>query len=442
MQARLLCLKTLKLFDLMPMISKHNTPMSLRDWLGFTSSPNYANAKSLGRVLGSLLLLFVLLLVVSVLVVLADFFQASLRVGPYKNDADGSAIRNIGLVLAALIGAPFIIWRTIVASKQVAVAEESLFNEKISAAQQGLTARHEISHVQNDGEGQQIVVNEWVDDLVTRAAALDTLEGLVAERPEAAPRIVKIVAAYVRGTFPAKNLIFTEPPFDRKTPRLDLQRAVDVIGRVHRTAVKVDTGKWRLDLRKCDFDGVNFQEGYFWASDFSGSRFEASFLDGGVFEGCRFIDTLLNFASFKKTNLVGVRFDVAIINRPEAPPHQFVSSINLGNIRGASFIKADISALHFLGTKETLPTTFGTQDTQVSVTLRMQMPDPGKHSNVVTRRLASSENPLDAAEVAETQEVDATGFQNWAPWASSDMSTSFLFENHLESLGMKKWPYW
>lgn len=53
------------------------------------------------------------------------------------NKAD-EVIRNVGLALAALVGLPFLIWRSIVAQQQVQVAEQGQITDRINKAVEGL----------------------------------------------------------------------------------------------------------------------------------------------------------------------------------------------------------------------------------------------------------------------------------------------------------------
>jgi uncharacterized protein YjbI with pentapeptide repeats len=413
---------------------------NLTEWLGFRRNPDLARARWLGPILGVLLSIFAGAFLVATVATLVDFLQAVFRIAPYESDASGEAIRNIGIVIAGLLGVPFIIWRSIVAAQQVRIADEALLNDKIGAAAQNLSARREITRAVLQ-DGKENILKEWEDDLVGRAAAIDRLEGLVAEYNQIAPRIARLLATYVRGNFPCANLNITEPPFTRKTPRMDLQKAIDSIGRIYGVAANVDRSPWRLDLKGCDLDGVSFLNGYFRAADFSGSRLEASKCALGDFEGCLFGGALLNFGDFRNSNLTGARFDRAIINRPIPIPGGFVSSINLGDLTGATFIGSDISALDYLGDPSTISKTFGTRDTRLSAIVREKMLNADDHSRAHTVRQVRHRQNLDADDLKRIEGLEQTGFQHWSPFDSDDLATSWLLETFYNELGMNRWPY-
>lgn len=410
--------------------------MSFLEWIGLKRKFDYSKAQFLGHLVGFTVMLFFIVMIFGAVFTLVAFIQSSLRLPPYDQTNDGAAIRNIGLVLAALVGAPFIIWRTSIAAKQVGVAEEALYNEKISSAANGLSSRYQktvVSVDEQNPEGSTI----WVDDQVLRAASIDQFEGLVRERPELAPRLVKLIASYIRGTFPTENLEITEPPFRAAIPRMDLQQAVAAISSLLPMAREIDKSDWRLDLRRCNFDGVNFDNGYFYAVNFTESRLESCSIQDAEMSGANFSGALLNFSWFRGTDLTGAKLDRCILNRPIPQPGGMAFSINLADsIKGLSLVASDISAVDYLGEPDELRTTFGTNDTMLPDTFHPAMPD------LDIRRLAvgaeRSNNPM-AIRAFET--VSSTGFEAWSPYQSNDMATGHLRMELMSRLGLNTWPY-
>lgn len=416
---------------------KQKSP-SLVNWLGFDSKLNLSNAVWLGPLIGLLLCLIVLILVAASFVTVGKFMLALFGVGVYQNDASGEAIRNTGLIMAALLGAPFIVWRSAVAAKQAQIADDSFFNDKINAAALELSSRRETTRVVQN-EGTSAILREWDDDLMGRAAAIDRLEELANEKIEVAPRIVRLLSTYVRVNFSCNDLSPTEDIETRRTPRMDLQRAIDTIGRLYKVAVQVDRSSWRLDLKNCNFDGVSFAQGFFRAADFSNSRFEASVLDDGVFEGCIFRGSLLNHCRFFRANLKGAKLDRVTINRPEPQRGGFVASINMGVLDGVTLIAADISALDYIGEAEEVSKIFATSDTIISDSLTRS----GLSENDLRRAHISRGAPQLSPENAElVSRLEESGFQHWLPYSSSDLSISHHLSKFYEELDMLEWPYW
>jgi len=184
------------------------------DWLGIPLKTRTGQVAFV--VFGAAYLaLFILALLVTFALLGATLVGAELASG---------APLGLGALLVALLGAPFLIWRTVVAQKtldtaqrQTDLQDEALFNDKINAAATDLAARRQVTRVVQQ-DGKDVVLTEWEDDLVTRAAAIDRLEGLALEaleRADVAPaqRIARMLSIYVRElseTNPPK-----QPPIDR-----------------------------------------------------------------------------------------------------------------------------------------------------------------------------------------------------------------------------------
>ncbi|MEQ3648436.1 pentapeptide repeat-containing protein [Hyphomonas sp.] len=420
----------------------HNkrVPRDVIEWMGLQHRPIYAYAIWLGPFFGMILLVVSLVLAVASLVTLFHFFMTLLGAGPYVSDQSGEAIRNIGLVLAALLGAPLLVWRSVVVARQADIAAEALFNDKMNAAAQALSARREVTHV-IERENDRAVLKEWEDDLVARVAAIDRLEGLVSENTDFAPRVVRLLATYIRGNFPCKDVIPTETFEERKTPRMDLQKSVDAIGRILSVAADVDRSHWRLDLKECDFDGVNFSAGFFRAVNFNGSRFEVANFFEGNFEGAKFQDTLLNYGNFGKAIFRGARFDRAILNRPQPVAGGMVRSLNFAaDLVGATFVATDLTAIDFFGPPGVNSKTFGTDDTKLSNQVREGMLSRTDHRRAFMMRTQKGEVRTEEDE-KRIRDLERTNFLYWSPFGSADGATGAFHQAFLEELGMNEWPY-
>jgi hypothetical protein len=196
-------------------------PGFLERWFDITpKSP--MDAFLLRAVIAVFVLLFILALVATVLAVF-DAIRGGL------GDRPAGFSFSIGALLVALLGAPFLIWRTLVAQRTLEATqrqtelqeEEAQFNDKINAAATDLAARRQVTRVAidpngdivRDKEGKETILTEWQDDLVTRAAAIDRLEGLAQEAIERddyppAQRIARMLSIYVQELsreYPAKT---------------------------------------------------------------------------------------------------------------------------------------------------------------------------------------------------------------------------------------------
>jgi len=185
------------------------------------------------------------------------------------------------------------------------------------------------------GQGaEERVLSEWQDDLVARNAAIDRLEGLVHERPEAADRVASLLSVYVvelSAEHPPE-----EPPEDATpgalgtwarglTPkRSDMQRAAQVLGRL-RKIPGVTLQKGRIDLRRANLQGFDLRE-----LDFTKARLNDAHLEGAN----------LWRAHLEGTNLGGAHLEGANLWRAH------LEGTNLG---GAHLDGADLGDAHLEG---------------------------------------------------------------------------------------------
>ena len=226
---------------------------------------------------------------------------------------DPSASLGLGALLVALLGAPFLIWRTVVAQRTLDTAQrqtdlqaEAHFNDKINVAATDLAARRQVTRVVGRGKEQR-VLTEWQDDLVTRAAAIDRLEGLALEamdRGDFAPaqRIARMLSIYLRELsleYPAKPA----PRFEtskqigewaatlRPVARPDMERAAQSLGRINPdddAARKCFDPQNSIDLRGCNLQRFNLS-----GANFAGAMLRKARLDSAILNDARFEDAIL-----------------------------------------------------------------------------------------------------------------------------------------------------
>jgi uncharacterized membrane protein required for colicin V production len=152
-------------------MSEKNAPNTFIEWLGFRTTFDYSKARPLGAAIGFLVGLTLVLVIITAGMAFYQFFLAvsGVSVGTHE------AIRNLGLVLAALIGVPFIIWRSVVAQKQVNVAEHGLMSDRITRAVDQLGS----------------------NKIVVRTGAIFALESIMMDSEENRIRMWQIVNAFL-----------------------------------------------------------------------------------------------------------------------------------------------------------------------------------------------------------------------------------------------------
>lgn len=171
-------------------------------------------------------------------------------------------IRNLGLVCAALVGFPMLIWRTRIADRQAATGEASHTAETYTKAIEQLGAKSA------DGK----------PSMELRLGGLYALENIARTNEKYHPQIIEVLCAYVRmhaskpvnlpsdrelqEMIASGDLVLTE---GEPSPSLDIQAALTIIGRRN---VEFD-GPERLNLTRTRLAGSQLAKANFAGADFS-----------------------------------------------------------------------------------------------------------------------------------------------------------------------------
>ena len=320
-------------------------PKTLWHWLGVAWPLNYAAAPWLGSFLGFLLLLVALALLLGAVLSLFYFVGLFFGLTVVAPENVHEAIRNVGLVLAAAFGAPFVAWRAMVAQRQVETAAAALFNDKVNAATEELAARKQVTKPVKDADGIDTILTEWHDDLVRRAAAIDRLEGLAQESPDDARRIARLLNTYVTELsrdYPPKPVpidmnavdwadatardaarnALREWAWPLQVQRTDMERAVQTLTRLN-TQIRGAEGAnappvivleganlqamrlMGLDLQNADLSGAQIQE-----AKLSGAQMQGADLSGARFDAeTNLTQATLDHAMAKNVDLAQSQFD-------------------------------------------------------------------------------------------------------------------------------------
>lgn len=438
----------------------------LADWLNFKQHLDYTRYPRLGSLTGSAVLITVLVILFIAIVGLFQLLGAFIGIGSFAGDGTGAAIRNIGLVLAALFGAPFLVWRSIVAQKQVNVAEQGQITDRINKAVEGLGAVKTVRELfqipryqKKNGEwkrdadgnpqpalrpdGMPIVDRESRErtspNLEVRIGAIYALERIAQDSLRDHIQIMEILCAYIRENAQAKSLEASEPPFGRATPRTDIQVAINVVGRRSNQQIDLEwQEEYRLDLRKTDLSGIDFQFKNFSAAMFHESRLEAAFFRECKLIGTQFFGALLNYSDFFQAELRGTIFDLAVINLPEVGRGGMGESISMGKIYGVSLAAADITAISYLGEPEEMNLTFGSADTKLH--RQLEFDRKAYHRRLHKIRKKKKEGKTEEAAEMET-DLYQNGFVDWFPHPYSDGARGWAYHNFLDRLELHGWPY-
>lgn len=283
---------------------------------------------------------------------------------------------GLGTLLAALLGAPFLIWTTWLRHKAVGVQKDDHMTDRISKAVEQLGAEKTVKVRGKDGDGKDITIEETKPNLEVRIGAILSLERIAQDstrhdKGRDHVRVMEILCAYVRQNAPAAGA--QDPgvvaggqdgPHDAllawarrlARPRADVQIALDVIARRSETQKGVEArepvrrraenalwrgaqpGAWagyRLDLRDTCLQGARLDRG-----DLRGAR-----LDRARLEGANLGEALLAGARLHQARLDGAAINAADLSRTDLRE----ASLNGLQAQGATLDFADLAQAGLAG---------------------------------------------------------------------------------------------
>lgn len=169
----------------------------LVDWLTVKRRLDFGKARWLGPLFAVIATLMVMLSIATAFSLLGKALFADLLSIP------GSSL-GVGGVTVALIGAPFVIWRSIVAQKQADIAEQGLITDRINKAVEGLG--HE--------------------DAAVRMGAILSFEKIMTDSPIDRIMVLRMLNAYIEYHQPAETDVSEARIRDTS---IDVQAALDVL---------------------------------------------------------------------------------------------------------------------------------------------------------------------------------------------------------------------
>jgi hypothetical protein len=231
--------------------------------------------------------------------------------------------------IAAIFGAAFLTWRTIVAhwqarasQDQATVQRETFYTSLFTKAAEQLGTVREVQKLRTDETTKPPTVysiSETEPNLEVRLGAIYALERIARDSERDHWPILEVLCAYIRnpqncGIPKTKDDIkaIGQWPHSAPPPRVDIQAAVSVMGRrsISRLAYERENGYY------LDFTDANLQSAVFFGLSFPGSQFSRAHLESAQMQranlrGCRFVGTRIDGAGFGLANLDGAVFDFA-----------------------------------------------------------------------------------------------------------------------------------
>ncbi len=318
----------------------------------------------LGRLIGGILpwgalvlaVAGVTLLIVLTGWVLVDFFDV-LADPPLNKDGqnDRAAVRNVGLVLAALVAGGFAVWRAEIARRATAAAEAQVkrqqdrdYADLFTKAVEQLGTTREIRS--KDDEGNDIYT--YKPNIEVRLGAIYALERISQDSERDHIAVMETLCAYVRENAPGAGceaLPVTDVKNDqirewvRAFPdvRSDVQAVLTVLGRRSKARVRYeikespDKSRYVLDLRKANLRKADMRAGNFRNALLSEAHLEGANLYKAHLEGANLREAHLEGADLTRAHLEGANL--------------YTAHLEGADLRGAHLEGADLYKAHLEG---------------------------------------------------------------------------------------------
>lgn len=250
--------------------------------------------------------------------------------------------------LGAVITLPFTLIRLALSRRQTQTAEDQLYNDKLNSATTDLAARHQVTREIGRGTEKRILT-EWQDDLLTRAAAIDRLEGLAHEREDEAPRIARTLSLYVREL--TRTHAPETPPENASASELrdwvrglqpvrpDMESAAQSLGHLQPPDPREEE-PIQIDLRRANLEGFNLSQ-----LRLRGAQLDGAVLHGAYLVGAKMQGANLNGAELQGAELVGVQLQDANLGGAK------LQGVNLSGaqLQGADLNMARVQGAHLGG---------------------------------------------------------------------------------------------
>jgi hypothetical protein len=179
------------------------------DWIGLSSLPDFTKSKLLGGFVAFLIVLTLFGIAMGALATLGWFLVTLFT------DGDHEAIRNLGLILAAAFGAPFVAWRSVVAHRTANITEHGQVTDRINTAVQGLGADKTVKDPDDPDGAERTAPNMEV-----RIGSIYALARIARENLSFHVQIMQILCAYVRENSKAEGAVPFKMP---KMPEEDAE---------------------------------------------------------------------------------------------------------------------------------------------------------------------------------------------------------------------------
>ena len=212
--------------------------------------------------------------------------------------AEAKDLRGIGLVVIALLGAPFAIWRLIIHDRQVHVDEQRRLTEMITEAVKMLGECKTVKEIGGSDENEDVNFRDkTVENMEVRTGAIRILERVAEDSERDSAAIRDVLAAYLHCRVMTCRFFHPDQDLEAFLREMrpmdtDVQRALGFVFRRFSGKAKGiklrETPLAKAVFNGCDVTGTEFRDSRLEGvlslrSDFQQSQFVGSRLEGAVF---------------------------------------------------------------------------------------------------------------------------------------------------------------
>ena len=304
----------------------------------------YLRLVALGAVMIELFWFFLLLAISWILI----YIIASIILPIFDGEQIGElrerawALGTLLLALGGLIAAPLALIRTFNTERQTEATEQGLITDRINKAVEALGAEKTVRE-----NGKEITR----PNIEMRIGAIFALERIAQDSPRDHIHIMEILCAYIRENAPASMAQEWPVEGEKPKPRIDIQTALTVIGRLSDERIKKerkaempgsDAG-YRLDLRETCLQGADMQGLDFAHAQLDGACLQEASLRGAKLEAASLWGANLQEASLWRANLQGAfLYKAKMQNADLRWSNLQKTQLRRAELQDANFVHADL----------------------------------------------------------------------------------------------------
>lgn len=267
-----------------------------------------------------------------------------------SNIASGSAddVRNTLLAIAALIGIPFLIWRTLIAAKQTVIARESHYTALFTKAIEQLGADKTIKvsarknverttepHPNKEDQDEHVKHDETVKNFEVRLGAIYALERIAQDSQRDAWPIYQTLCAYIQNNSPRDDYEIDKYNINSS----DVAAAINVLSRYKGPR---DSNR-KFEFRKLHLGALDIMQGAISGIQFSKCEIPRLEIQADVGEvtitECKILDFFLRKNSTRGLHIMSGDYKFIVLSECE------ITEFTINSIPYGSFISVSNSKL-------------------------------------------------------------------------------------------------